>query len=136
MNIEGIGAVADNLNLVNRRAGLQQEDFLKVLLAQLSFQDPLKPLDNNEFIAQFAQMTSLAETQQLNNKLEALLEFQTGDQAVSLLGRSVEVNTETSRTIGQVTSVIFKKGVPTLVVLTQSGDSLVDVTLGQIVVVR
>ena len=44
-----------------RVLGLQ--DFLQVLLTQLSWQDPLKPMDNQTFMAQMAQFTALEQTQ-------------------------------------------------------------------------
>ena len=51
MAIESISAVLDAANPEVDRASLQQEDFLQLLLTQLSFQDPLEPLDNQEFLA-------------------------------------------------------------------------------------
>src|SRR5205823_2163752 len=38
---------------------LTLEDFMKVLLTQLTYQDPLKPMDNQQFMAQIAQFTTL-----------------------------------------------------------------------------
>jgi flagellar basal-body rod modification protein FlgD len=137
MATESIGAVSSSTTNVAQRAGLQQEDFLKVLLAQLTFQDPLKPLDNNEFIAQFAQLTNLQQTQQLNDKLDSLLTFQAGGQAVGLIGKTVEVRTEDNSTVvGEVTTTVFRNGTPELVVQAENGDILTDVSLGQILIVR
>lgn len=136
MATESIGAVSNGTTNVAQRAGLQQEDFLKVLLAQLTFQDPLKPLDNNEFIAQFAQLTNLQQTQQLNDKLDSLLTFQAGGQAVGLIGKTVEVQTDNSTVVGEVTTTVFRNGTPELVVRAESGDILTEVSLGQILIVR
>lgn len=136
MATESIGAVSNGTTNVAQRAGLQQEDFLKVLLAQLTFQDPLKPLDNNEFIAQFAQLTNLQQTQQLNDKLDSLLTFQAGGQAVGLIGKTVEVRTDNSTVVGEVTTTVFRNGTPELVVRAESGDILTEVSLGQILIVR
>jgi flagellar basal-body rod modification protein FlgD len=137
MATESIGGVANSAQVLADRAGIGQEEFLKVLLAQLTFQDPLKPLDNNEFIAQFAQLTNLQQTQQLNEKLDSLLTFQAGAQAVGLIGRTVQVQTESSFAVGRVTTINFTNaGVPQMTVLLTDGSSLVDVTLGQIQTVR
>lgn len=136
MATESIGAVSNGTTNVAQRAGLQQEDFLKVLLVQLTFQDPLKPLDNNEFIAQFAQLTNLQQTQQLNDKLDSLLTFQAGGQAVGLIGKTVEVRTDNSTVVGEVTTTVFRNGTPELVVRAESGDILTEVSLGQILIVR
>src|ERR1044071_2607645 len=94
MATESISGVSSSTPALSERAGIGQDQFLKVLLAQLSFQDPLKPLDNNEFIAQFAQLTNLQQTQQLNEKLDSLLGFQAGAQAVSLIGHTVRINAD------------------------------------------
>lgn len=136
MAIESIGVVSNSTTDVAQRAGLQQEDFLKVLLAQLTFQDPLKPLDNNEFIAQFAQLTNLQQTQLLNDKLDSLLTFQAGGQAVGLIGKTVEVRTDSATVVGQVTTTVFRNGAPELVVRAESGEILTEVGLGQILIVR
>jgi len=134
MEVSGIGVAADTTS--PRRASIQQEDFLKVLLAQLQFQDPLKPLDNNEFIAQFAQLTSLEQTQQLNDKLDSLLTLQNGGQAVDLIGRSVEATTADSSIVGEVTSIAFQNGTPAMTVRTQTGEFVADLSLGQIRIIR
>ena len=42
------------------------EDFLKILTSQLNNQDPLKPVDNQEFVAQIAQFATLEQSRQLN----------------------------------------------------------------------
>jgi flagellar basal-body rod modification protein FlgD len=136
MATESIGGVGNSALDLAQRAGIGQDEFLKVLLAQLTFQDPLKPLDNNEFIAQFAQLTNLQQTQQLNERLDSLLTFQAGTQAVGLIGRTVEVQAGGSTVVGQVTTTLFRNGVPELVVRASDGSALTGVTLGQIVLVR
>ena len=135
MAIEGIGAVLDN-NVTSQRAGLGQEDFLRVLLTQFTSQDPLKPLDNQQFIAQLAQFTNLEQTRQVNDRIESLLTLQAANQAVGLLGHVVEVATDTGEVVGNVTTLTFQQGVPQLTVQTDSGEFLTNVGLSQISIVR
>ncbi|MBV1787719.1 flagellar hook capping protein [Marinobacterium sp. D7] len=134
METSGIGAGSDNN--VTSRAAVSQEDFLKVLLAQLQFQDPLEPLDNNEFIAQFAQLTNLEQTQQFNEKLDTLLSLQNAGQAINLLGRSVEAAIDSGSIVGEVTSVSFSNGSPAMTIRTETDQFITGVSLGQVSVIR
>ncbi|MEE8058562.1 MAG: flagellar hook capping FlgD N-terminal domain-containing protein [Pseudomonadales bacterium] len=134
METIGIGVTGDNT--ISRRAAIQQEDFLQVLLAQLQFQDPLEPLDNNEFIAQFAELTNLEQTQQLNDKLDTLLTLENSGQAIGLIARSVQVTTNTGAEVGEVISVAFQNGVPELTISTQADEFITGISLGQISIIR
>ena len=57
-----------------------QDDFLKLLIAQLQNQDPLQPMDNQQFAAQLATFNSLGQLIEINGKLGAL---QNGQGAAS-----------------------------------------------------
>ena len=136
MNVESIGAVLSNPSTDLSRAGIQQEDFLKVLLAQLSFQDPLEPMDNQEFIAQLAQFAAIEQTRQGNEDIKSMLTLQVANQGVNLLGHTVEVRAGSGMQIGEVTTVGFQQGLPVLTVRTSDGSFMTDVSLSQISVVR
>ncbi|MBF0158793.1 MAG: hypothetical protein HQL58_04655 [Magnetococcales bacterium] len=75
-------------------------DFMRMLTAQLQYQDPLEPMQNSDFTNQLAQMNSLQEQQHIGDVLDKLLAAQTGgaagalgqiNQAVSYIGRQVVV---------------------------------------------
>jgi flagellar basal-body rod modification protein FlgD len=51
---------------------LDQSDFLRLLTAQLKFQDPLKPIENEAFVAQMAQFSSVAGISEMNEKLTTI----------------------------------------------------------------
>jgi len=73
---------------------LGKDDFLRLLITQLRHQDPLNPLDQNEFLAQSAQFTALEELQNISAVLDDLRAMSTGSglvEATALLGRTVEV---------------------------------------------
>jgi flagellar basal-body rod modification protein FlgD len=113
------------------------EDFLKILLTQLTYQDPLKPMDNQEFMAQMAQFTSLEQTQQLNEKMSTLISNQAALQSVGLIGRIVDITTATGASVtGNVTSLSLTGEAPSLTVTTTSGVTMANVSLGQITAVR
>ncbi len=54
------------------RTASDKDMFLKLLVAQLSHQDPLNPAEDKEFIAQLAQFTSLEELQNINKGVESM----------------------------------------------------------------
>jgi flagellar basal-body rod modification protein FlgD len=117
------------------KSSLNIQDFLRILTSQLNNQDPLKPMDNQEFVAQLAQFTSLQQTQQLNEKLDSLLSIQAANQSVGLLGRSVDVQTSSGKVTGTVTALDFSSGSPQLSVRQGSGQ-LVTVALSGLLQVR
>jgi len=117
-------------------SSVSQQDFFRLLITQLSFQDPLKPIDNEAFIAQIAQFTNLEQTRQINDRLNSLLTIQSSNQAIGLIGRTVEVATATGSVVGQVTTLNFQSGTPFLTVQTSTGQFLTGIGLDQITVVR
>jgi flagellar basal-body rod modification protein FlgD len=136
MAISSLGGASPIVQSQVQQTALGQEDLFKILLTQLSYQDPLKPMDNQEFIAKLAQFASLEQSNQLNQKTDTLLAMQSANQSVGLIGRTVEVRTDTGTLVGQVTTVSFLQGSPTLTVLTSDNNILPDVTLDQISIVR
>ena len=69
-----------------------QDDFLKLLIAQLQNQDPLQPMDNQQFAAQLATFNSLGQLIEINGKLGALQNGQGAASqynAASLIGKEI-----------------------------------------------
>jgi flagellar basal-body rod modification protein FlgD len=135
MAIESIGAAPAATGLPTNTV-LGQEDFLKILLTQLQFQDPLKPIDNQQFIAQLAQFTGLEINRQVSDKTDSLLTIQTATQSLGLIGKSVEVATDNGTQIGTVSAISFQNGTPLLTVQTAGGQFLTAVRLSQVNLVR
>jgi flagellar basal-body rod modification protein FlgD len=93
---------------------LNQDDFLKLLVTQLSSQDPMNPVSDAEFIGQMAQFSTLQQTQAMQQDVAAL-------QANNLLGRTVQVQSPQGQTYtGVVSGVVFQSGIPQLTVNGQS----------------
>ena len=101
--------------------GLGKQDFLKLLMAQLRNQDPLKPMEDTQMIAQMAQFSALEATQQLTSVLQQSSNMQTVMQAGALIGKYVQAEQADGTSInGTVSDVSFESAdglvAPTLVV--------------------
>lgn len=129
-----IDAVSSSSGL--QASGMGMQDFLKILLTQLTYQDPLKPVDNQQFMAQMAQFTALEQTQQLNEKIATLITNQAALQSVGLIGRTVDIQTDSGSVSGVVTSLSLAGDSPQLSVTTSAGAVLSSVSLSQISAVR
>ena len=96
---------------------LNQGDFLKLLVAQMSAQDPLSPMSNTDFAAQMAQFSALQTSQATQTAVAQLHTDQQLAQANGLLGRTVtlQVNPQTTAN-GVVQGVSINSGIPQIVV--------------------
>lgn len=74
---------------------LGKDDFLLLMLTELSYQDPLNPVDNQDFIAQLAQFSSLEQMYNVAKSLDTLAQYQlqagSMAQATALIGREVTI---------------------------------------------
>lgn len=131
-----IGTVGASAPVSLQANSLGMQDFLKILLTQLTYQDPLKPMDNQEFMAQMAQFTSLEQAQQLNSRIETLITNQAALQSVGLIGRTVDLTTGSGPLSGSVTALSLAGDSPLLTVRTNAGATITDVALDQITAVR
>ncbi|POZ63771.1 flagellar hook capping FlgD N-terminal domain-containing protein [Chromobacterium alticapitis] len=121
---------------VAQTRGITQQDFLRILSTQLTFQDPLKPIDNQQFMAQMAQFSSLEQTRMSNEKLDTLLSQQAANQSLGLIGKTVEISSANGNVAGTVTTISFSNGQPMLTVKATSGELMTDVSLTQVALVR
>lgn len=114
---------------------LGKDAFLKLLLAQLRNQDPLRPMEDREFIAQLAQFNSLEQMQQVNDRLQDMLAIQSLSQASSLIGQQVltkVLDADGQVVSGAVQAITMLDGAPQLLV----GPQQVPVSLADVVAVR
>src|SRR6476659_8420925 len=80
--------------------------FLRLLIAEMKNQDPTNPMDTSQYMSQFAQLSSVEQAMQTNNKLDALLSSQSLSQANGLIGKTVSFTDSTGASFsGKVASV-------------------------------
>jgi flagellar basal-body rod modification protein FlgD len=125
----GAGTAAQSSNI-------SIQDFLKILTAQLNNQDPLKPVDNEEFVAQIAQFATLEQSRQLNVKIDSLLSVESSVQSVGMLGRTVDVNLNGFMLSGKVSALDLSSGAPMMTITTASGAFQNNISLSQVIAIR
>jgi len=114
--VEGLGATVKNgsfLETVSPITGgngnvMDKEAFLKLLVAQMKYQDPLEPASNTEYIAQFATFSQLEQMQNMGATMEM-------SRASSYVGQTVTIRTRMSNGEfmefeGRVDFVAFENG--------------------------
>jgi flagellar basal-body rod modification protein FlgD len=95
-----VNKAADPISKADKPTGssaLGKDEFLKLMMAQLSSQDPTAPSDSNAFVAQLAQFTSLEQMQNMNSSLESLLVGQASANntgALNLVDKDVTYQTD------------------------------------------
>ncbi len=94
---------------------LGKDDFLKLLITQLQHQDPLEPMEDQDFIAQIAQFSSLEQMQNLNSSFSYSLGFSLMGKYISALVTDEETG-EVSLVEGEVSAVRSESGEVYLVV--------------------
>lgn len=89
-----------------------KDEFMKLLLAQLKNQDPLKPVDGTDFAAQLAQFSSLEQLKNLNTTLEtqSVNQMTLGySQSVNMIGKEAVANSGNTVTAnGQTTGLNYR----------------------------
>lgn len=97
---------------------LDQGDFFQLLAVQLSSQDPLKPMEDTDFISQMASFSSLEMMNNMTTSVTALGLQQSYMNAQTLLGRSVTVTDENGTEV---------TGIATAINTAEDGSTLVTV---------
>ena len=87
------------------QADLGKDDFLKLLITQLSHQDPTQPLEDREFVAQMAQFSTLEQMTNMTGELSKVLGLLARSQAVALLGKTVEIADGQASITGRVEAI-------------------------------
>src|SRR5260221_3923636 len=109
LSIASTGTIADKVNASANRLADAQQTFLKLLTTQPKNQDPLSPLDSNQFTQQIVQMTGVEQQLYSNQLLEQLV---AGGGAglsgyVGLIGKTVAVKGDTNTLVGGKASYAY-----------------------------
>jgi flagellar basal-body rod modification protein FlgD len=109
---QALGSVAAN---TTDKTKMDKDMFLKLLVAQLKYQDPTKPADATAFLSQTAQFTQVEKLDNVSSSLQSMVISQQILQASGLVGRTVTyAGTDGTDVTGVVTSATFSGASPTL----------------------
>ena len=71
---------------------LGKDDFLKLLITQLSNQDPTSPMEDTQFISQMAQFSSLEQMTNMSTSFAKMADYLNSQEAAGTLGKTVELD--------------------------------------------
>lgn len=104
------------ITIKGNKQSLSQDDFLKLLTVQLQNQDPLKPMEDAQFMGQMAQFASLEQTKELNETVTSLSSSLGFTSAQQFLGKNVTLNDGGTEVTGTVSGVMLVSGSPQILV--------------------
>lgn len=146
MQLAALQAAASNVSAVTSNAasaqtatnafGLSFDSLLKIILTQLQYQDPLKPMDNFQFVSQLAQFSQIQQGQVTNDRLQSLVSAQSTVQATGLLGKTVDIAAGSATVTGKVTAISFQSGSPQLTILTGTNQTISNLALTAVSQIR
>ncbi len=116
--------------------GLGFDSLLKIILTQLTYQDPLKPMDNFQFVSQLAQFSQIQIGQTGNDRLASLVAAQATMQAAGLFGRTIDLLADGVTVSGKVTAVALASGEPKLTIETDDKRTIAGLALGSVSQIR
>lgn len=130
-----------NTNKTTQTAGavtnaMNADEFMQILLAQMTHQNPLEPMDNAEMTTQFSQLNSLQELREIHTSMDALAASNQVIYLSSLIGKTVKVNRTDGKPLeGVVEEVFTEKDNPQLLVGTEkvSLEDVIDVKAEDVV---
>ena len=106
-------------------SSLNSKDFVKMLVAELQYQDPTNPVSNTEILQEVSQIRSIQSNDSLTTTLQSVLLGQNLATAGTLMYQTITGTDESGNSVtGQVTSVSVANGTAKLNV----GNSVVDLS--------
>lgn len=134
MSVDAIGALLNTTdNSTNSTSGINEQDFIKLFVSELQFQDPMQPLDNSQFLTQLAQFVGIEQQSEEVSGINNLLTLGSQGQPLGLLSHNVQVaNEDGTSTSGKVTGIQYGSNGIRLTVTASNNSVLTDVTLSQI----
>ncbi len=132
--------VETGANAAKAESALGEEDFLSLMMTQMKHQDPLSPMDTNQFMDQITQMNTVKQLMSANEKLDQLTVGITSinnESAVNLVGHEVVAHGDSFlHEAGSSEELVFELGTEAkeaVVTITNESGTVVDtIELGEL----
>lgn len=100
---------------------LGKDAFLKLLIAELSNQDPLNPMEDREFISQMATFSSLEQMQNMNSTLNSIAEVNKFS-AANYVGKAIAFTNDDGKQVAALVNAVWF----------DNGKTILDTTEGEV----
>ncbi|MCD4786571.1 MAG: hypothetical protein K8T10_22315 [Candidatus Eremiobacteraeota bacterium] len=94
------------------------DNFLDLLITQITHQNPMEPMDNEAMVTQMTQMQTMQTLEELNETMGVMMLYQNLMNSINLIGKKVTViNPETGENVvGNVEGIRIENGFPGVVI--------------------
>ena len=103
--VSNTGSTTTGTTSTGQAAGpnIDYQSFLKLLMAEMKNQDPTKPMDSTQYVAQLATFSQVEQSVQTNSKLDQILQSSALSQADAIIGRVItSADGKTTGTVSEV----------------------------------
>ncbi len=110
LNSTAASSSSSGTGSTEHKTSLDQDAFLKIMLAQLNHQDPNNPMDDKEMTAQLAQFSQLEMLTNINTNVKTLAEAQNANtmlSGVSYIGKSIKASGYNLAKSGDTVSTVY-----------------------------
>lgn len=135
MSVDAIGTTLGTQDTsLASQSNINEEDFIKLFVNQLRFQDPMQPMDNGQFLTELAQFVGIQQQQQTVQGIDNLLSLGSSGQSLGLLNHTVQFASAdgSGLSTGQVSAIHFDANGVSLSVTASNGDVATGIRMSQI----
>jgi len=135
MSVDAIGSVLQTQDSsLPANSNINEQDFIKLFVSELQFQDPMQPVDNGQFLTELAQFVGIEEQQQTVQGVNNLLTLDGTDGALGLLNHTINFASAVGSTssTGVVKAILFDANGASLSVSVSGSNVVTGVRLSQI----
>lgn len=135
MSVDAIGSVLQTQDAsLPANSNINEQDFIKLFVSELQFQDPMQPMDNGQFLTELAQFVGIQQQEQTVTGIDNLLSLNAGAQSLGLLNHTIQFLGVDGVTVstGKVSAIQFDANGASLSVATSSAQTVTGIRMSQI----